>query len=864
MMFGFYLFHSVWNQLRRFIRTWAFLFFCILLFVGGMILYAARWYYHRLAAADPSLPEDISELFTVSGLTTLNVIELVAGILILGILIIQILSAEKSVSRLFLQADVNLLFSSDRSPQEVLIFRVANTVGLGVAAAVVILLRIPFLARDYSLYGAISVLISWCFLLVFSVLFKILIYEIVNRHPLFGRSLRWIIFAGIGVGGVLIYRAFKISDDLLLTLHQYLNAPYTRMIPVWGWIKGIMIYGLEGNALMSLCLVLVSAILAAVMAFCVLKLPADYYEETLVPAQEAAMLQEAAGDEGAALLVMGTRRKKEVTKEGFGYGHGSSVFFFRVFHNRIRSSGHVLFTRMMITYSCAALAAGLYTRFFMDEAFEYIPVLTLAAMVFFHTIVSPVTEDIRMHSFMTLPEPIWKKLLFSLLGGSCSCAVDVVIPLMIGVAAAGFPFLRGLIYLPVLMAVDFFASSSGIFTDVSIPSSIGVSFKQVIQVLLIYAGLVFDGAVLAYGITTEHSMAGFVLVTVLNVLFGGTFLGLTGVWLYPCSGRNVPTEGYVPDKAGARRAYSRVGLALLCMFLGIHIGQNVLIRVFPTHRVLALYLPIYGIGLPVFLLVMGRERGEKSRRTEEIRCSRKADNTRAFQNGRQRMVVRFLALIPVCLFAVYGGNLIGLLAQGIKDMVFPVSLGLRVAEGTTEHIVLQTILLVVAAPLMEEFVFRRCVIGRLSCNGEKAALVASALLFALFHESVNQVFYAFLLGLVLGYVYLKTGRLRITVLLHVLINSLSMVVLPALIARASSSMNTGRVPLATVIHEPRVIVLLVYLAMLFVLTLLGVVFFIFGVRERDLSEDGIERREVVSSWGMVLFLVVSAGMLLVG
>ena len=866
-MLGFYFFHSVWNQLRRFIRTWAFLLFCGLVLVGSFLWYAARWYYHRLVAADPALPEDISELFTVSGMTVLNVTELVSGILILGILIIQILSAEKSVSRLFLQADVNLLFSSDRSPQEVLVFRVSNTVGLGVAAAVLILIRIPFLIRDYSLYGAISVLVSWCFLLVFSVLFKILIYETANRHPLFGLSLRWFIFAGIGVGGVLLYHAYRISDDLLGTLHQYLDAPWTRMIPVWGWIKGIMMYGLEGNVLMSLCLVSLSLGLAAVMAFCVLRLPVDYYEEALVPAQEAAMLEEAAGSESARLLVMGSRRRKEVSREGFGYGRGSSVFFFRVFHNRLRSSGHVLFTRTMITYSFAALAAGLYTRFFMDVAYEYVPVLALAVIVFFHTIVSPVTEDIRMHSFLTLPEPVWAKLFFSLLGGSCNCAFDVVIPLMIGVAAAGFPFLRGVLYLPVLMAVDFFASSSGVFTDVSIPSSIGISFKQVIQVLLIYAGLVFDGAVLAYGIIAGYSMAGFVLVTFLNLLFGGTFLGLTGVWLYPCSGKNVPTEGYVPDTAGARCAYTRAGIALLCMLLGIQIGQNMLTRLFPAHQVLALYLPVYGIGLPVFLLVMGWKRGERSRRRKEKQYGRKTEYAGAFQNDGHSRVIRFLALIPVCLFAVYGGNLIGFLLQGIADLIFPFSLGLRVVEGTTEHIVLQTILLIAAAPVMEEFVFRRCLIDRLSPYGEKAALVTSALLFALFHETVNQACYAFMLGLVLGYVYLKTGRLGITVVLHMLINSLSMVVLPALLTaalRASSGMNAERVQLISVIREPGVIVLLVYFTVLFVLTLLGAVLFFYGVRERDLSEDGIRGRDVISSWGMVLFFVVSAGLLLVG
>ena len=56
--------------------------------------------------------------------------------------------------------------------------------------------------------------------------------------------------------------------------------------------RQIMMHGLEENVLMSLCLVSLSLGLAAVMAFCVLRLPVDY-EEALVPAQEAVMLQHA-------------------------------------------------------------------------------------------------------------------------------------------------------------------------------------------------------------------------------------------------------------------------------------------------------------------------------------------------------------------------------------------------------------------------------------------------------------------------------------------------------------------------------------------------------------------------------------------
>ncbi|MCR5294720.1 MAG: CPBP family intramembrane metalloprotease [Lachnospiraceae bacterium] len=845
-MFAYYFLHSLWNQLKQFVRSWAFVLFALMAFAGSVIWMWGSWYYRRLAEENPALPEDFSEFFTVSGLSGLDALELAAGLFVLGLLLFQAVSAEKSVSRLFMQSDVNLLFASDRSPQEVLAFRVTNTLALGIIAGAVILFRLPSIASAYALtpYAAAAIFISWMLLLAFSVLLKILIYEIGSRHPVFHRNLRWFLFAGFAVFAVFFYRADKANDkDLLLTARQFFNAPATRWIPVWGWIKGVLMFALEGDGRTSLGLLVLSLCVIAALGYLALKLPANYYEETLTYAQEAAMLAEAVGNENAALLVMGSRRHREVKKAGFRYGKGSSVYFFRVLHNRARSSRHFV-TKTMLTYLFAEIAAGLYVRYFLEEPIDYIPVLLLVVIVFFRTIISPVTEDVRMAGFLLQPEPVWHRLFFSLLGGSCNCALDAALPLMAGSLAAGFSPLRGLMYLPVLAAVDFFASASGVFTDVSIPTSIGVSFKQVIQVLLIYAGLIFDGLILSYGIATRHSAAGFALMTLLNLLFGGTFLGLTGVWLYPCKGKRVRSEGDLPDEAGAKRVCSRIGFALSAMFLAIFAGQRLLTGAFP---VLGLYLPIYGIGFPLFLLFMGPGKTD-------------------FAKGRPLRFREFLLLVPACFFVMYGGNILGYLLQGIVGLI-PFSLGLAPLGSSDGGLGLQAALLVLAAPLMEEYVFRRCVMDRLLPYGEKAALAISALLFALFHGAVNQFCYAFLLGLVFGYVYLKTRRLRYTIALHVLINSLSAIVLPLLLllaARSAPGIALNQVELSSVITNPGVMALLLYLLLLLVLTLLGSVLFFHGFRERDLSADGVGPKTAFSSRGLLVFLFITGTVLLFG
>ena len=77
---------------------------------------------------------------------------------------------------------------------------------------------------------------------------------------------------------------------------------------------------------------------------------------------------------------------------------------------------------------------------------------------------------------------------------------------------------------------------------------------------------------------------------------------------------------------------------------------------------------------------------------------------------------------------------------------------------------------VIIAPIGEELVFRRLVIDRTRRYGEGIAILVSALAFALFHMNLYQFFYAFLLGALFALIYVKTGRLIYTILLHAIVN----------------------------------------------------------------------------------------------
>ena len=87
--------------------------------------------------------------------------------------------------------------------------------------------------------------------------------------------------------------------------------------------------------------------------------------------------------------------------------------------------------------------------------------------------------------------------------------------------------------------------------------------------------------------------------------------------------------------------------------------------------------------------------------------------------------------------------------------------------------------------VLEELVFRKLLCDRLLPLGEGYAVVISAVTFALVHGNFYQFFYALAVGLLLATVYVKTGKIWITMLYHGAVNVLGGVVAPFLLDRLS-------------------------------------------------------------------------------
>ncbi len=129
--------------------------------------------------------------------------------------------------------------------------------------------------------------------------------------------------------------------------------------------------------------------------------------------------------------------------------------------------------------------------------------------------------------------------------------------------------------------------------------------------------------------------------------------------------------------------------------------------------------------------------------------------------------------IPFCIGTLY---LFAYVTYGLIDLIEAVS-------GTETTNILDSLggvslglyafTTVVVAPVCEEFLFRRLYLNRCRALGDVSAILLSAAAFALMHQNLYQLLYAFALGIVLGSVAILTGRLRECILLHACTNAVS-------------------------------------------------------------------------------------------
>ena len=199
---------------------------------------------------------------------------------------------------------------------------------------------------------------------------------------------------------------------------------------------------------------------------------------------------------------------------------------------------------------------------------------------------------------------------------------------------------------------------------------------------------------------------------------------------------------------------------------------------------------------------------------------------------------QFLTLIPICFCLMYTGNLVGTLLSFLLSGGQAVN---AVESYAMDKSPLKILVMVILAPTLEELICRKLLIDRTVRYGEKLSVLMSGLIFGLLHQNLFQFFYAFALGSLFAYVYIRTGRIRYTMILHAMVNFLGAVVAPGILGllnqNAINELTAGNVSIELLMEIlPGYLVLMLYSTMLLGLSVFGLVLLILKVRHLTWKE----------------------------
>ncbi len=138
---------------------------------------------------------------------------------------------------------------------------------------------------------------------------------------------------------------------------------------------------------------------------------------------------------------------------------------------------------------------------------------------------------------------------------------------------------------------------------------------------------------------------------------------------------------------------------------------------------------------------------------------------------RDMSLPTLLGVIGICFLLTYAGSYMGNFLNTLIGMFTGEMPDNDLAETTSQMSFWFNLLFTaILAPIFEEIFYRKLLLDRIAQYGELPAILISGIGFGLIHGNFYQFFYAAMVGILLGYVYLKTGKLRYSIAIHMILN----------------------------------------------------------------------------------------------
>lgn len=217
------------------------------------------------------------------------------------------------------------------------------------------------------------------------------------------------------------------------------------------------------------------------------------------------------------------------------------------------------------------------------------------------------------------------------------------------------------------------------------------------------------------------------------------------------------------DRKEAKRTINLIGVILFLFMIISQFIQLPIVKLLnlidtsiaskPWYSFVLTIVCLYLIAFPIFLFLMKKIPAKVTSGTKKY-------------SAKEILTLFLISYALATIFNAFS-NLINYLISLVKgsDVINPLNYVIN-----NSGFIYIVILTCIVAPIMEEIIFRKILLDRLNRLGSGVAIVVSSYAFALFHGNLSQFFYAFVLGMIFAHITLKSGTIKYSMILHLLIN----------------------------------------------------------------------------------------------
>ncbi len=539
--FLYYVVHTIINTIKKLFKTWLVFFFAIFIIailvgigVGTAVSKISETIEEETATEeqieeDEDAPSGLELFMQEHDLDKAGITDLIVTGAFFLLITMSMMGADKS-GQLFKPADVTLLFPSPMKPQSVLMFRLMMNLGLNLFLAVYMLFQLPnlILNAGFSVWGSFSIIIAYGLVMAFSTLAQVTVYTVFskgegNKKKNIGKILL-AFYVILGISFIIYQKAT--NADIATAAVNFFGNKNTFWIPFYGWLRGMVYFAVTGENTKSIIYMALFIASCIVLIFVIWKTDADFYEDAMYSAEKMSKLvEESKNSAKGGIITREKKRSDKIERDGFHYGSGANVFFYKALMNRFRFSFLKIFSKTMVI----GLAAAFFSAYLvMDNNIGIdrfiVPGSVLLMITFYRTLGNPLQEDLSREFFVLVPDSELKKILYSLLGCFTVNAIDLVLPLALAAIMLKTSPLTMLCWFIFIMSVSVFGTSVGAFINISIPLESAQSIKAMVQIIFIYFGIIPAAVFVVVGIILKQMLLFVALGAVANCALGFLFI----------------------------------------------------------------------------------------------------------------------------------------------------------------------------------------------------------------------------------------------------------------------------------------------------------------------------------------------------